>query len=57
VLALWSGREELTRLVDPLAIWRAWADDVRGRGLDCGHYLAEEAPAETAAALAAFVRA
>jgi haloacetate dehalogenase len=37
-----------------LAVWRDWADDVRGRGFDCGHYLPEEAPEETLAALLAF---
>ena len=35
-------------------IWRDWADDVRGRAIDCGHYLAEEAPDETYAELPAF---
>jgi haloacetate dehalogenase len=47
VLALWSGREELGRWFDVLDVWRQWADDVRGRALDCGHFLAEEAPGET----------
>ena len=48
VLVLWGRRNDLGDLFgDPLAIWREWADDVRGRPLDCGHYLAEEAPAET----------
>jgi haloacetate dehalogenase len=47
VLALWSGREELGRWFDVLDVWRQWADDVRGRALDCGHFLAEEAPEET----------
>ena len=47
VLALWSGREELGRWFDVLGVWRQWADDVRGRALDCGHFLAEEAPEET----------
>jgi len=54
VLALWGGREELEEWYDVLAIWREWADDVRGRPLDCGHYLAEEAPEETYAELHAF---
>jgi haloacetate dehalogenase len=54
VLALWAGRDELERWYDVLAIWREWADDVRGRPLDCGHFLAEEAPDETYAELAAF---
>ena len=54
VLALWSGRDELEQWYDVLAIWRAWADDVRGRPLDCGHHLPEEAPDETYAELKAF---
>lgn len=54
VLALWSEREELNRLCDVLEVWREWADDVRGRSLDCGHYLAEEKPEEVAAELGGF---
>lgn len=46
VLALWS-RDVLAEWYDVLAIWRDWADDVRGQALDCGHYLAEETPDET----------
>jgi haloacetate dehalogenase len=47
VLALWSRRGKVQAWYDVLAIWRDWAEDVRGRALDCGHYLAEEAPDET----------
>jgi haloacetate dehalogenase len=54
VLALWSGREELGRWFDVLDVWRQWADDVRGRALDCGHFLAEEAPEDTYEELRAF---
>ena len=55
LLALWGGRNDLEELFgDPLAIWRDWAEDVRGRALDCGHYLPEEAPDETLAELRAF---
>jgi haloacetate dehalogenase len=54
VLALWSGAGPVGRGYDVLGIWREWADDVRGRALECGHYLAEERPAETAAELLAF---
>jgi haloacetate dehalogenase len=39
---------------DPLEIWRDWADDVRGQRIDCGHHIAEEAPAELASALTDF---
>lgn len=54
VLALWGGRGPLADWYDVLAIWRDWADDVRGSAIDSGHYLAEEAPEATATALQAF---
>jgi haloacetate dehalogenase len=55
LLVLWGARWHLADWYDVLAIWREWADDVRGRALDCGHYLAEERPDETAAELRAFL--
>lgn len=54
VLALWSKYGALEKWYDVLAIWRDWADDVRGRALECGHYLAEEAPDDTARELRSF---
>ena len=54
VLALWGRRAEPDKWYDVLAIWRDWANDVQGQALDCGHYLAEEAPDETYAALRDF---
>jgi haloacetate dehalogenase len=36
-------------------VWREWADRVEGHGIDCGHYLAEEAPDETLAAFRPFL--
>jgi haloacetate dehalogenase len=54
VLALWGARWHLDDWYDVLAVWREWADDVTGRALDCGHYLAEERPDETLAELRAF---
>jgi haloacetate dehalogenase len=56
VLALWAGRDELGRWFDVIATWRRWADDVRGRALDCGHFLAEERPEEVTSELRAFFR-
>jgi haloacetate dehalogenase len=53
-LALWGRRGALEQWYDTLAIWRDWADDARGRALDSGHYLPEEAPDETYAELRAF---
>lgn len=57
LLALWGGRGKLEAWYDVLAVWREWADDVRGRALDCGHYLPEEAPDETYQELRAFFTA
>jgi haloacetate dehalogenase len=54
-LILWSLKDDLEELYgDPLRIWRAWADDVRGHGIDSGHHMAEEAPEALAAALTGF---
>jgi haloacetate dehalogenase len=54
MLVLWSSQGELEEWYDVLAVWQEWANDVRGRGLDCGHYLAEEKPDEVCEELAAF---
>ena len=54
LLVLWGQRGIVNRLFDPLADWRAVADDVRGRALPCGHYLAEELPDDTLRELAVF---
>jgi haloacetate dehalogenase len=56
LLALWGRRGIMEKYFDVLATWRERAADVRGHALDCGHFLPEEAPAETAAALQAFFR-
>lgn len=55
VLALWGMKNFLPEWYDVLAVWRDWADDVDGRGIDCGHYLPEEAPDETYEALQQFL--
>jgi haloacetate dehalogenase len=58
VLALWSAGGVLdTWYADsggPLAIWREWACDVRGRSLAGGHFFPEANPVETLAELRAF---
>jgi haloacetate dehalogenase len=52
VLFSWSTRDDMVDLYgDPLAIWREWADDVRGKAIDSGHHMAEENPGALAAAL------
>jgi haloacetate dehalogenase len=56
VLALWGRQGFLEGHYDVLDVWRGWAEEVRGRALECGHYLPEEAPEETYAELRAFFR-
>ena len=41
--------------LSPLEVWKQWADDVTAVELPCGHFLPEEAPEETLAALRAFL--
>ncbi len=55
LLVLWGAHGLVGRLYDVLGLWRERARDVTGRSIDCGHYLAEEAPADTLAALQAFL--
>jgi haloacetate dehalogenase len=56
VLVVWALRDDMEELYgDPLAVWRDWADDVRGATIDSGHHMAEEAPAELAAVLRRFL--
>ena len=55
LLVLWGGRGLMERHFDVLATWRdKAAGPVTGRALDCGHFLAEERPEETASQLLAF---
>jgi haloacetate dehalogenase len=50
-LVLWGSFGALRREPDVLAVWRAWAPAATGHALHCGHYVAEERPAETIAAV------
>jgi haloacetate dehalogenase len=54
VLVLWSA-SGIGSAYDVEAIWRERAPDMRGRALDCGHFLAEERPEEVAAELRSFL--
>jgi haloacetate dehalogenase len=52
-LALWGSRGALGILYgDVVDVWRPWCADVRGHALDASHFLVEDRPAETAAAIA-----
>ncbi|MFT7571253.1 MAG: haloacetate dehalogenase [Paracoccaceae bacterium] len=54
LLVLWGKKGAMERNYDVLDAWRERAVDVQGRALPSGHYLAEEQPEETAAALETF---
>ncbi|MDA1348406.1 MAG: alpha/beta hydrolase [Chloroflexi bacterium] len=62
VLALWAGNMprrpgwQTGAKLDMLSTWRERAHDVRGRAIDCGHFLPEEAPDETTDEILAFLR-
>jgi haloacetate dehalogenase len=55
VLVLWARPGAVDSWYDPVAVWREWADDVRGREVEAGHFLAEEAPDETLRQLLGFL--
>lgn len=58
LLVLWSANGALATWYrdsgGPIALWRAWCNDVEGRALDAGHFFPEEVPEETAEALSRF---
>ncbi|CAI8013938.1 Haloacetate dehalogenase H-1, partial [Geodia barretti] len=61
VLVLWGGNVakrpgwQTGRGLDMLDVWRERAKDVRGHAIDCGHFLAEEAPQETTREILGFI--
>jgi haloacetate dehalogenase len=57
LLAIWGRAGIPSETEGPLVTWREWASDVRGFAIDSGHYLPEENPDATAAALLEFFSA
>lgn len=51
VFVPWGKQYTLT---SPLSTWHRWADNVRDLSIDCGHFVAEEAPEQCAKALTNF---
>ena len=60
ILALWSAGGALDTWYvpegGPLAVWRAWGDDVQGHSIAAGHFFPEEAFQQTSEALNRFLR-
>ena len=44
LLVLWGANGVIEACFDPLSLWRERAENVRGRTLQAGHFLAEEVP-------------
>jgi len=55
VLALWAKHSPVGTMFDCLADWREVAREVRGRALDCGHFLPEERPQDVLRELRRFL--
>lgn len=54
-LALWSDSGPFASRNHPLDVWKTWADEVDGVPISAGHFLPEEAPAETTRHLIEFL--
>jgi haloacetate dehalogenase len=55
LLALWGSRGIPSKGEGPLDVWRRWGTHVEGRAVECGHFLPEENPEGTLAALLPFI--
>ncbi|PTT90552.1 alpha/beta hydrolase [Pelomonas sp. HMWF004] len=53
---LWGANGVVGRCFEPLKLWQAAAEQVSGRAVDSGHYIAEEAPEVVLAEAAEFFR-
>jgi haloacetate dehalogenase len=53
---LWGARGTVGQCFDVLALWRDAATRITGRALECGHYIAEEQPAELLDEMLAFFK-
>jgi haloacetate dehalogenase len=52
----WGEKGIPGEIQGPLAIWKEWCSSVEGRAIDSGHFLAEEAPDDTAQVILDFFR-
>ena len=54
LLTLWADAGLARETAGPLDVWSNWAETVSGKGVDCGHFIPEEAADEAAAEMRAF---
>jgi haloacetate dehalogenase len=57
LLVLWGERGTVGRLYDVMSVWRTHAVNITGKGLPAAHFIPEEVPDETLAALLPFLQA
>src|SRR5690606_22569003 len=57
MLALWGATRQHGFVHKPLETWRPWCPHVQRGPIACGHFLPEEAPGPTLAALLPFLTA
>ena len=55
-LVLWGERRSLGTVSNTLQTWQRWCDTVTGGPISSGHFLAEENPKDTLAAVVEFLR-
>lgn len=55
-LALWGGAGIAAGAATPLDTWRDWCEHVQGEAIESGHFIPEENPTATIAALERFFR-
>lgn len=56
MLSLWGDLGFVGHKYDVVGEWRKWCADVTGFGINCGHYLPEEAPDATLKAMLDFLK-
>ncbi len=56
MLAIWGSVGIPSASPDPLALWKPYAPEITGKALEGGHFLPEENPLDTLAALLAFLK-
>ena len=56
-LILWGTDYLGLGKLNPLDVWQSWCHSIEGQAIDSGHFLAEENPSDTAAAVGAFLKA
>jgi haloacetate dehalogenase len=55
LLVLWGSNGLIERKYDVLSTWWSRGSNIRGKSIECGHFLPEEAPEDTYAALREFL--